>query len=157
MCYGQFATFRLASAYFVHVLHTIEVAHPVFLAPNRTFTGNSFYFTLDSGPDRPGNMLSYPNSCCGPFPYLSEPQFLFLRLNSCVHTIHAPETPAESNSHQLWTLITFFWLGFFQPYFRKSLRYIYIYIYISFFLSLLQNCTAKKKSFFYKHLTRSLC
>ncbi len=39
MCYGLFATFRLTRACFVHVLHTIEVAHPVFLAPNRNFTG----------------------------------------------------------------------------------------------------------------------
>ena len=34
MCHGQFATYRLTRACFVHVLHTIEVAHPVFLVLN---------------------------------------------------------------------------------------------------------------------------
>ncbi len=44
--YRQFATFRLTRACFVHVLHTIEVAHPMFLAPNRTFAGIYNYLPL---------------------------------------------------------------------------------------------------------------
>jgi hypothetical protein len=30
-----------------------------------------------------------------------------------------PNSPAKMTKTQLWTLITFFWLGFFAPYFAK--------------------------------------
>jgi hypothetical protein len=95
MCYGQFATFRLARACFVHVLHTIEVAHPVFLAPNRTFTGIFNYMPLYWGPDRPDSMLYYPISCCGLIATLPEPQFLLLPTVTCVQSDLVPKSPAK--------------------------------------------------------------
>jgi hypothetical protein len=127
MCYGQFATFRLTRACFVRVLHTIEVAHPFFLAPNQTSTGNFNYLPLYSGPDRPDSMLNYPFSCCGSIATLAEAQFLLLPTVTCVqsHHHHVPKSPAEMQKSQLWTLITFFWLGFVTPYFTTSLVYIY--------------------------------
>ena len=145
MCCGQFATFRLTRAWFVLVLHTIEVAHPVFLAPNRTFTGFSNYFTLYWGPDRPDSMLYHPFSCCGSIATLPEPQFLLLPTVTCAQSDHVPKSPAKMQKSQLWTLITFFWLGFVAPYFTTNL----IYIYRSFIQSFLRYSAAKKKSIFY--------
>jgi hypothetical protein len=37
-----------------------------------------------------------------------------------------PKSPAEMPKSQLWTLITFFWLGLVAPRFRKLLNYTYI-------------------------------
>ncbi len=50
-------------------------------------------------------------------------------------------------SHQLWTLTTFFWLNIFTPYFGKCLRYRYILS----SRSLLLFCAVEKKHFFYEH------
>jgi hypothetical protein len=108
MCYGQFTTFRLTRACFVHVVHTVEVAHPVFLAPNRYFTGIFNYLPLYSGPDRPDSMLYYPISCCGSIATLPEPHFLLLPTVTCVQSDHVPKSPAEMTKTQLWTLIFFF-------------------------------------------------
>ena len=144
MCYGQFATFRLTRAYFVPVLHTVEVAHPVFLAPNGTFTGIFNYLPLYWGSYRPDSMLYYPFSCCGSIATLPEPQFLLLPTVTCVQSHHVPKSPAEMQTPQLWTLIIFFWLGFVTPYFTTSL----VYIYRSFIQSSLWYCAAKKKSIF---------
>ncbi len=116
MCYGQFATFRLMRSCFVHVLHTIEDAHPLFLAPNQTFTGNFNYLPLYLGPDRPDSMLYYLFSCCGSIATLPEPQFLLLPTVTCVQSHHVPKSPAEMQKSQLWTLITFLGLGFVTPY-----------------------------------------
>ncbi len=110
MCYGQFATFR-TRACFVHVLHAVEVAHPVFFAPNRYFTGIFNYLPLYWGTDRPDSMLYYPISCCGSIATLPEPHFLLLPTVTCVQSDHVPKSPAEISKTQLWTLITFFWLG----------------------------------------------
>ncbi len=126
MCYGQFATIRLMRACFVHVLHTFEVAHPVFLAPNRTFHGILNYLPLYWGPDRADSMLYYLFSCCGSIATLPEPQFLLLPTVTCVQSDHLPKLPAEMLKTQLWTLITFFgWVVLYQIW-RKFL-YICIY------------------------------
>ncbi len=61
MCYGQFATFRLTRACFVHVLHTIEVAHLVFLAPNRTFAGIFNYLPCFQQQNPPQTSISTPS------------------------------------------------------------------------------------------------
>ncbi len=127
MCYGQFATFRLPRAYFVHVLHTIEVANPWFLAPNRTFTGIFNYLPLYWDPDRPDSMLYYLFSCCDSIATLSEPQFLLLPTVTCVLSDHVPKLPAEMQNSQLWTLITFFLAGFcYTIFYHKSCIYIKI-------------------------------
>ena len=145
MCYGQFATFRLTRTCFVHVLHTIEVAHPVFLAPNRTFTGIFNYFPLYSGPDRPDSMLYYPFSCCGSIATLPEPQILLLPTVTCVQSDLVQKPPAKMQKSQLWTFITLFWLGLVTPNFTKVL----IHEKIPFIQSLLRYCAAKKKSIFH--------
>ncbi len=120
MCYGQFATFRLTRAYFVHVLHMIEVANPVFLAPNRTFTGIFNYLPLYWGPNRSDSMLYYPFSCCGSIATLPEPQFL-------------TEITSTSNQQksQLWTFITLFLAGsgytkLYESSYKLKLTCIYI-------------------------------
>jgi hypothetical protein len=64
MCSGQFATFRFMSACVIPVLHALQVAEPTFLALKRSITGIFYYFPLYGGPNIPGNMLSYPKSCC---------------------------------------------------------------------------------------------
>jgi hypothetical protein len=151
MCCGQFATFRFTSACVIHVLHALQFDEPPFLALKRPFTGIFNFLPLHWGPNRPGNMLSYPKSCCGSIATLSGVQFLLLPVHSCVQTIHVPDSPAEFQSHRLWTLITFFWLGSFAPYFRKSLKYTSI----SFSESLLLFCAFSKKTknfhFFINH------
>ena len=63
------------------------------------------------------------------------------------YIIHVPKSPAEMQSHQLWTLVTFFWLNIFEQYCGKSLKYIWI----SFCESLLQNCAPTIKFIFYEH------
>ncbi len=108
MCCGQFATFRLTRAWFVLVLHTIEVAHPVFLAQNRTFTGFFNYFSLYSCPDRPDSVLYNPFSCCSSITTLPEPQFLLLPTVTCAQSDHVPKSPAKMQKSQLWTFITSF-------------------------------------------------
>jgi hypothetical protein len=118
---------------------------PVFLAPNQTFTGNFNYLPLYSGPDRPDSMLYYLVSCCGSTATLPEPQLLLLPTVTCVQSHHVPKSPAEMQKSQLWTFITFFWLGFVTPYFTTNL----VYMYRSFIQSLFRYCAAKKKSFFY--------
>ncbi len=99
MCYGQFATFRLTRAYLVHVLHTVEVAHPVFLAPNRYFTGIFNYLHLYLGPDRPDNMLYYPISCCGSRATLPEPHFLLLPTVTCVQSDPCTEITSRNDKN----------------------------------------------------------
>ena len=61
-------------------------------------------------------------------------------LNSCsflpLHTFKVPmhpKSPAEMQKSQLWTLITFFWLGLVAP----NLRLLLSYMYISFYKRLL--------------------
>ena len=124
MCYGQFATFRLTRLCFVHVLHPIEVSHPEFLAPNQTFTGNFNYMPLYLGPDRPDSMLYYPFSCCGSIATLPEPQFILLPTVTCVQSDLVPKSPAKMQKTQLWTFITFFWLGLVAPNFTKVLIHV---------------------------------
>jgi hypothetical protein len=110
----------------MHVLHTIEVAHPVFLAPNRTFHDILNNLPLYGGPDRPDGMLYYLFSCFGSIETLPEPQFLLLLTVTCVQSDHLPKLPAEMLKTQLWTLITFFWLGSFIPNLTEILTYMYI-------------------------------
>ena len=118
-----------------------------FFTSKKSFTGIFLMYPLHQGQEVPCYMLSYLFSCYEAIPTLPVPLFLLLPVYSCVQSLHIPESPAEIQSHRFWTLITFFWLEIFQPNFGKSLRYMYI----SFCESLLRNCTATKKSFFYEH------
>jgi hypothetical protein len=96
------------------------------------------------GPDRPDSMLYYPISWCGSIASLPEPQFLLLPTVTCVQSDHVPKSPAEMLKTQLWTLITFFWLGSFIPNLTKILIFIYN-MYISVCRSLLPFWAVKKK------------
>jgi hypothetical protein len=58
-----------------------------------------------------------------------------------------PQQPAKFISPQLWTPITFFWLGIFAPYFGKVLKYRYILT----SRSLLFFCAVEKNHIFYEH------
>ncbi len=147
MCYGQFATFRLTRACFVHVLHTIEVAHPVYLAPNRTFTGIFNYLPLYWGPDRPDSMLYYPFSCCGSIATLPEPQFLLLHTVTCVQSDLVPKSPAKSKNAKISTLDLYnFFLAWscYTKLYKSS--YTHIYIIYPKFASILRS--QKKCQFF---------
>ncbi len=131
MCYGQFATFRLTRTCFVHVLHTIEVAHPVFLASNRTFTGIFNYLPLYWGSDRPDSILYYPFSCCASIATLPEPQILLLPTVTCYMRTKWPCTEITSKNAKISTLdlynFFFGWVLLHQT-LRKFLLYTYIYI-----------------------------
>jgi hypothetical protein len=91
----------LTSACVIHVLHAVQFAEPLFLALKRSFTGIFYYFPLYWGPDRPGNMISYPKSCCGSIATLPESQFLLLLVNSCIQTIHVPVVPFQYYSRHV--------------------------------------------------------
>ncbi len=82
---------------------------------------------FNCGPDVACNiMLSYLFLCCDSIATLPVLLFRLFPVFSCVQSVHIPESPAEilSLSHRFWTLITFFWLDFFQPYFGESRIYI---------------------------------
>ncbi len=85
-CYCQFATFRFPIPCVLPVLHALQFAVPSFLALKRSFTGISYYFTLYRGHNRPGNMLSYPKSCCGSIATFPGSLFQLLPVYLCVQT-----------------------------------------------------------------------
>ncbi len=105
------------------------------------FTGILLMHPYYRGQEVPCNMLSYLFSCCEAIPTLPVPLFRLLPDYSCVQSVHIPKSPAKNTASQLWTLITFFWLGSFAPYFTKSLKYISI----SFSEKLLLFCALSKK------------
>ena len=99
-CYGHFATFSLTSACVIYVLHAVQFGLHAVL--KRSFTGIFYYFPFYWGPDRPGNMLSYPKSCCGSIATLPGSQFILLPINSCVQTIHdVPVVPFQYYSRHV--------------------------------------------------------
>ncbi len=83
--------------------------------------------------------------CCNSNATILVPSFILLHVFLGLQRVLVPISPAKMPKSQLCTLITFFWLVRFAPYFAKSLRYRYR----SFFQSLLLFLAAKKKSFFY--------
>jgi hypothetical protein len=62
-----------------------------------------------------------------PSPCLNSYSFLLLA-HQCSQSGRVPKSPAKMQKSQLWTFITFFWLGIFSPYFGKLLIYKYVNI-----------------------------
>ncbi len=77
-----------------------------------------------------------------PFPRLN--LYSFLSINAHKVYMYRNHQQKQMQSHQLWTLTTFFWLNIFTPYFGKLLRYRYILT----SRSLLLFCAVEKNHFF---------
>jgi hypothetical protein len=70
--------------------------------------------------------ICYPTYCRVANPFQPSPclnSYYFWLINAAISD-RVPILPAKMQKSQLWTFITFFWLGIFSPYFRKLLIYI---------------------------------